>query len=63
MTCTSCEAHINHAVNQLDGILNINTSYSNGKTEVVFDQSKITNEEIKNAVNSTGYSVAGINEK
>lgn len=57
MTCASCEEHINHSVNQLYGILKVKSSYENGNTEIEFDNSKTTVEEIEKAVNSTGYSV------
>ncbi len=60
MTCTSCEEHINHSVNQLSGIVNIKSSYENGTAEIEFDNSKTTIEEIEKAVNSTGYSVINI---
>jgi copper chaperone CopZ len=61
MTCASCEEHINHSVNQLNGILKVKSSYENGNTEVEFDNSKTTIEEIEKAVNLTGYLV--INRK
>lgn len=61
MTCSACEAHINHAVQQLSGVLNVNSSYENGTSEIKFDNSKTTIEAIEKAVNSTGYSV--INKK
>jgi copper chaperone CopZ len=57
MTCASCEEHINHSVNQLNGILKVKSSYENENTEIEFDNSKTTVEEIEKAVNSTGYSV------
>jgi len=63
MTCASCEEHINHSVNQLNGILKVKSSYENGNTEIEFDNSKTTIEEIKKAVNSTGYSVINTKEK
>ena len=63
MTCTSCEEHINHSVNQLNGIIKVKSSYENENTEIQFDNSKTTIEEIEKAVNSTGYSVININEK
>jgi copper chaperone CopZ len=63
MTCTSCEEHINHSVNQLNGILNVKSSYENKNTEIEFDNSKTTIEEIKKAVNTTGYTVINIKEK
>jgi len=63
MTCASCEEHINHSVNQLNGILKVESSYENGNTEIEFDISKTTIEEIKKAVNSTGYLVSNTKEK
>lgn len=63
MTCTSCEEHVNHSVNQLDGILNVNSSYENGNSEIKFDNSKTSIEEIEKAVNSTGYTVTNIKKE
>ena len=57
MTCASCEQHIDHSVNELEGIININSSYEKGNTEIEFDKTKTTIEEIEKAINSTGYSV------
>jgi len=57
MTCSSCEEHINHSVNQLSGILKVKSSYENKNVEIEFDSSKTTIEEIEKAVNSTGYSI------
>ena len=57
MTCTSCEEHVNHEVNKLNGIVSSKTSYENGNTIIEFDRSKTTETEIKKAINSTGYKV------
>ena len=57
MTCTGCEEHIKHAVNELDGIINVEASYENGNASVEFDLSKVSFEDIKAAVDSTGYQV------
>lgn len=57
MTCASCEEHIDHSVNELSGIINVQSSYEKGNTKVEFDNSKITKEEIKKVINLTGYSV------
>ncbi len=62
MTCTSCEEHINHTVNQLDGVINANASYENENAKIEFDNSKTTISEIKKAVNSTGYLVINTNK-
>ena len=57
MTCTSCEEYINHSVNQLNGILKVKSSYENKNTEIEFDNSKTTIEEIEKVINKMGYSV------
>lgn len=63
LTCTSCEDHVNHSVNQLDGILNINSSFEKGNAIIEFDKSITTTSEIKIAINSTGYTVTEIKEE
>ena len=60
MTCSSCEGHINHSVNLLDGVISVVASYDNSNAIVEYDSLKTTIEEIKQAVNSTGYSVVEI---
>lgn len=57
MTCASCEAHIKHAINELEGIINVDASFKNENAEVKFDTSKISKEAIEDAINSTGYKV------
>jgi copper chaperone CopZ len=61
MTCQSCEEHVSHEVNKLEGIVRANTSYEKGNAVVEFDASKTSIAEIEKAVNSTGYKV--INKK
>ncbi len=63
MTCNSCEEHVNHTVNKLDGILNVESSYENGSSGIEFDKSKTNIEEIEKAINSTGYTVTKIEIK
>jgi len=63
MTCNSCEEHINHSVNQLNGIIKVKSSYKNGNAEIEFDNSKTTIEEIEKNINLTGYTVIKTNKK
>ncbi len=55
MTCDACQDHVNHAVNELPGIVNVTTSYDQGNTIVQFDESKTSIKDIKKAINTTGY--------
>ncbi|MGH1384012.1 mercuric transport protein MerTP [Kordia sp.] len=57
MTCASCEVHVNHEVNKLNGIVNSKTSYENGNAIIEFDETKTNELEIEKAINSTGYNV------
>ena len=57
MTCASCEQHIDYAVNELDGIISINSSYENGNTIIQFDNTQTTPKELETKINSTGYTV------
>ncbi len=63
MTCNSCEEHVNHTVNGLNGILNVNSSYKNGSSIIEFDKSKTNLEEIEKAINSTGYIVTNVKKE
>lgn len=60
MTCSSCEEHINHEVNNLPGIVNSKASYEKGNAIIQFDKTKTTTTEIEKAINSTGYKVTDI---
>ena len=57
MTCASCEEHVNHEVNKLNGIVNSKASYENGNAVIEFDRTKSNEAEIEKAINSTGYKV------
>lgn len=57
MTCASCEEHVNHEVNKLNGIINSKTSYENGNAIIEFDETKTNESEIEEAINATGYKV------
>ena len=57
MTCASCEEHVNHEVNKLNGIINSKASYENGNAIIEFDRTKINESEIEKAINTTGYIV------
>ena len=57
MTWASCEEHVKHAVNELEGIVNVAASYEKANAEVEFDNTKTSKEDIEKAINSTGYKV------
>ena len=57
MTCASCEEHVNHEVNKLNGILDSKASYENGNAVIEIDLTKTNENEIEKTINSTGYKV------
>tara|TARA_R110002050_G_scaffold42777_3_gene102803 strand:+ start:4125 stop:4727 length:603 start_codon:yes stop_codon:yes gene_type:complete len=57
MVCSGCEENINHSVKKLDGILEINTSYIKGTSEIKFDSTKTSVNEIEEVIQSKGYSI------
>ena len=56
MTCEGCEHHIASKISKLNGIINVAASYEKGNTIVEFDPDKVTINDIKAAIDSTGYS-------
>ncbi|NND76992.1 MAG: mercuric transport protein MerTP [Flavobacteriales bacterium] len=57
MTCTSCEEHVIHAVNELKGIIDVTASYEKGNAIVSFDRTRSSNEQIAEAIGTTGYKI------
>ncbi|MFT5580885.1 MAG: mercuric ion transport protein [Psychromonas sp.] len=55
MTCDACQQHVDHSINELDGIVSVKTSYSNANSVIQYDKTKTNKTEINNAINSTGY--------
>lgn len=60
MTCTSCEKHVIHEVNKLNGIVNSKVSYEDGNAIIQFDKTKINETDIQKAINTTGYKATDI---
>lgn len=60
MTCASCEEHVIHEVNKLNGIVNSKVSYEDGNAIIQFDKTKINETDIQKAINTTGYKATDI---
>ncbi len=60
MTCASCEEHITHSVYELNGVTKAITSYKKGNAFIAYDSSRVSMEDIRKAINNTGYSVKDI---
>ena len=55
MSCASCQAHVDHAVNKLDGVLSCNVNLLTNSMEVSFDENKINEDTIIEAIQKVGY--------
>jgi copper chaperone CopZ len=62
MTCSSCEIHVDRTIRELDGIGRIEVSYEKGNALVAFDPDMVDEDEIIEAINSTGYMVIQLGE-
>lgn len=55
MHCTSCAMNIDGELEDTDGIKQANTNYAKSQTEVEFDENKITDKQIIDIIEKTGY--------
>lgn len=60
MTCGGCEAHIQSAVNGLEGVISVKASHAEGTATVEFDPTRVSKSSMTEAINATGYHVRGI---
>lgn len=59
MTCESCNLHVAHAAQELDGVAEAKADFTTGMAEVKFDPSKTSEDKIVESINATGYKVTG----
>ena len=55
MTCSSCQSHIQKAIENLDGISSCNVNLLTNTMNVEFDESKLSIQKIISTVDSIGY--------
>lgn len=55
MTCSSCSAHVERAVNKLEGIKKVNVNLLSNNMVVEYDETKLDNDKIIKAVIEAGY--------
>lgn len=59
MTCNGCASHVENDVNKLPGIVSVDAIYEEATAKVEFDQTKVSLNQIEEAINGTGYKVVG----
>lgn len=57
MTCTGCEATVENAASDVEGVLEADASYDTGKATIKYDQSKTDHQKIITAIDNTGFTV------
>jgi copper chaperone CopZ len=55
MTCTNCVMKLESLEDTLEGVREINASYHKLQMEIVYDETKLTDEQIIAAVKKKGY--------
>ena len=60
MTCSACSAHVDKAVRGLDGVDDVNVNLLQNSMTVEFDESKISENQIFEAVDKAGYKAQNI---
>lgn len=55
MTCSACQMHVENAVKKLDGVSCVNVNLITNTMDAEYDESKLSNSEIINAVKGAGY--------
>lgn len=58
MTCSSCSAHVEHDVQKLEGIQQVDVSLMTGTMVVEFDEAITSNQQIIEAVQNGGYTAS-----
>ncbi|MGG0658162.1 copper chaperone CopZ [Rummeliibacillus pycnus] len=57
MSCGHCVKAVENGVGELNGVETINVNLEQGLVDVAFDKSKVTTDNIKEAIEEEGYTV------
>ncbi len=57
MSCKACETEVNNELHKVAGVIDAQTFYDEGTSIVKYDKSKVTIEQLKNAIAQTGYKI------
>lgn len=58
MTCGHCQSAVNGALKELEGIENVEVNLETGKVDVSYDESKVDQAKMKEAIEEQGYDIA-----
>ncbi|WP_047982411.1 copper chaperone CopZ [Ornithinibacillus contaminans] len=57
MTCGHCKMSVEGALNEVEGVSNVEVDLTTGNVTVSYDESKVTLESLRNAIEDQGYDV------
>ncbi|EMI11230.1 copper ion binding protein [Anoxybacillus gonensis] len=57
MTCGHCKAAVTSALEQLDGVSRVEVHLQEGTVDVDYDETKVSVEKLKEAIEEQGYDV------
>lgn len=57
MSCDHCKMAVTNALEELDGVKSVEVSVEKGKADIEYDDSKVSIEQMKEAVEEQGYEV------
>jgi mercuric ion transport protein len=63
MTCTGCENTINTGVSEIAGVIEVSSSFKDGKTFVKYDSTQTNIDKISQVINEKGYNVKGFAQR
>lgn len=55
MTCSACQAHVQNALEKVDGVISVNVNLLKNNAVVDFDEATCTLQNLENAVSKAGY--------
>jgi copper chaperone len=58
MSCGHCKAAVESELSKLSGVKRANADVEKGTVEVAYDEGKVTTEDLKDAIEEAGYTVA-----
>ena len=57
MGCGHCELSVQEALDELDGVERANADHTKGEVELTYDTSKVTDEDLREAIEEAGYTL------
>ena len=58
MSCGHCKAAVEDELNKISGVMYSKADVEKGTVEVSYDESRVKNEHLKDAIEEAGYTVA-----